>query len=164
MIYFFQSEQFNYQLVQFSKIISVYLFPLIVLQNSSDSLFVFGNKVHLYQSSFVPRLIVPRFICTKMKNRSHLYQNYSTRFLIGRIVSQRIITLIFYCSNRKKVNIRIVATIVAPTCYELANRGYTPKFLNFVIFLQKKARVKNFTDIFLYSYIFHFIFVLKNSA
>ena len=41
------------------------------------------------------------FICTKMKNRSHLYQNYSTRFLIGRIVSQRIITLIFYCSNKK---------------------------------------------------------------
>ena len=36
-----------------------------------------------------------------MKNRAHLYRNYSTRFLIGRIVSQRIITFIFYCSNKK---------------------------------------------------------------
>ena len=46
---------------------------------------------------------VPTFICTKMKNRFHLYQNNPTRFLIGRIVSQRIITIIFYCSNRRKL-------------------------------------------------------------
>ena len=66
---------------------------------------------------------VPRFICTKTKNRSHLYQNYSTRFLIGRIVSQQIITLIFYCSNRRKLNSRLVTAAVSPTCCELANIG-----------------------------------------
>ena len=71
-------------------------------------------KSHLYQRSFVPKWKIGA-ICTKMKNRCHLYQNYSTRFLIGRIVSQRIITLIYYCSNRRKLNSRVVTAAVAST-------------------------------------------------
>ena len=66
---------------------------------------------------------VPTIICTKMKNRSHLYRSYSARFLIGRIVSEQLFTLVFYYSNGRKLNDRIVTAAVAPTCRELANRG-----------------------------------------
>ena len=81
---------------------------------------------------------VPTFICTKMKNRSHLYQNYSTRFLIGQLVSQRIITLIFYSSNRRKLSSRIVTAAVAPTFCELANRGYSIRKLEPVIAAKRR--------------------------
>ena len=37
-----------------------------------------------------------------MKNRSKLYQNYSSQLLIGRIVRQRILTLILYCRRKQK--------------------------------------------------------------
>ena len=90
--------------------------------------FEMPEKLQLSQKHFrsskcgeVPN--VPRFSCAKMKIGHICTKIFQFRFMIGRVVSQRIITLNFFCSNCIKLTSRIVTAAVAPARCELATIG-----------------------------------------